>query len=56
MLGNNDTYIINKLIKIVIIEDNAFVRKGWELVLSEEKDIIVLDSLGLVRAHLNQIS
>lgn len=32
------------MIKIVIIEDNIFVRTGWEATLNSEKDFLVLDS------------
>lgn len=35
---------VNELIKIVIIEDNRYMRKGWTAILDFETDFVVLDA------------
>ena len=35
---------MNELIKILIIEDNKFIRNGWEIVLSNEADFEIVGS------------
>jgi len=45
----------NNVINLAIIEDNAFIRKGWEAVLSAEKDFKVISSSGSCEdAFLNE--
>lgn len=36
----------NNKISLVIIEDNTFIRKGWEAVLSAEPDIVIQGAFG----------
>ncbi|MCW9707393.1 response regulator transcription factor [Fodinibius salsisoli] len=35
---------VNELIKIVIVEDNRYMREGWSTILDFEPDFVVLDS------------
>lgn len=35
---------MKNLIKVVIVEDNAFIRSGWEEILDTEKDLIITGS------------
>lgn len=36
----------SEIINVVIIEDNKFIRDGWELVLQNEKDLQLINSYG----------
>jgi DNA-binding NarL/FixJ family response regulator len=43
MLMNN-TKEKNRLIRVVIVEDNHYIREGWSTILDSDKEICVLSS------------